>query len=314
MTTRPVIRHHFSDGLIANLAQQFGDVELVDAQNCDLSQPAFGLLTTGRPRDDLAAALETTTDWVHLISTGIEHFPIELVPSHLTLTCSRGASAVPISEWVLTTMLMFEKQLPAMWIDQAPEKWHADPHLGGLAGKTVAVIGYGEIGRRVATLAHAFDMRVVATRRRPVSADDAAASFATVVPDTTTAVSDADHIVLGAPLTPETAQMIDEGVFAAMKPGTHLVNIARGGLVDQDALRNALDSGVVARASLDTVDPEPLPDGHWLYTHPQVRLSRHISWSGHLGWTAHGEIIAHNIEAMVNNTEPIGLVDRPAGY
>ena len=64
-----------------------------------------------------------------------------------------------------------------------------------------------------------------------------------------------------------------------MKRGAHLVNVARGGIVDQEALREALGDGRVARASLDAVEPEPLPEGHWLYTHPRVRLSPHISWS-----------------------------------
>jgi phosphoglycerate dehydrogenase-like enzyme len=68
-------------------------------------------------------------------------------------------------------------------------------------------------------------------------------------------------------------------VLAAAKPGSHLVNVARGSLVDQDALREALDAGRIACASLDTVEPEPLPDGHWMYTHPQVRLSPHIAWN-----------------------------------
>ena len=99
-----------------------------------------------------------------------------------------------------------------------------------------------------------------------------------------------------------------------MKPGVHLVNIARGGLVDQEALRSALDNNIVAKASLDTVDPEPLPSGHWLYKHPSVRLSPHISWSGHMGWTTHIEMIADNLEAFRAGEPPIGAVNRSAGY
>ena len=75
------------------------------------------------------------------------------------------------------------------------------------------------------------------------------------------------------------SSLLDADAFTLVRPGVHLVNIARGGIVDQDALRAALDDGRVARATLDTVDPEPLPAGHWLYSHPQVRLSAHVSWS-----------------------------------
>ncbi len=95
-----------------------------------------------------------------------------------------------------------------------------------------------------------------------------------MVPTLPEVLDGADHVVIAAPLTDATRHLIDADALALMKPGVHLVNIARGGLVDQDALRVALDDGTVAVASLDAVDPEPLPAGHWMFTHPKVRLSR----------------------------------------
>jgi phosphoglycerate dehydrogenase-like enzyme len=99
-----------------------------------------------------------------------------------------------------------------------------------------------------------------------------------------------------------------------MKPGVHLVNVARGSLVDQDALHAALDDGRVALASLDAVDPEPLPDGHWMYAHPRVRLSPHVSWS----MPGAADVL---LDAFLDNLrrwragEPLsGVVDRAAGY
>ncbi|HUI28235.1 MAG TPA: NAD(P)-dependent oxidoreductase, partial [Candidatus Kryptonia bacterium] len=91
--------------------------------------------------------------------------------------------------------------------------------------------------------------------------------------------SSSDHLVIAAPATPETRHLINRDIFAVIKPGAHFINVARGALVDQDGLRAALDDGRVAMASLDAVEPEPLPAGHWMYTHPRVRLSPHISWS-----------------------------------
>ena len=90
----------------------------------------------------------------------------------------------------------------------------------------------------------------------------------------------ADHLVLAAPATDATFHAINAESLRLLRPGAHLVNIARGSLVDQDALRGALDDGTVARASLDVTDPEPLPAGHWLYSHPQVFLTPHASWAG----------------------------------
>ena len=104
-------------------------------------------------------------------------------------------------------------------------------------------------------------------RPSPVAGVELVGSLAEVV-------DGADHVVVAAPLTPATRHLIDAAALAAMKPGVHLVNIARGGLVDQDALRVALDDGTVALASLDAVDPEPLPEGHWLFSHPQGAAQR----------------------------------------
>jgi phosphoglycerate dehydrogenase-like enzyme len=138
------------------------------------------------------------------------------------------------------------------------------------------VVGLGGIGERAAALALPFDMRVKALRRSLRPADTPGVE---VVGTLAEALDGADHVLIAAPLTDDTRHLINAESIAWMKPGVHIVNIARGGLIDQEALRSALDSGHVARASLDTVEPEPLPDGHWLYSHPAVRLSPHISWS-----------------------------------
>ena len=123
-----------------------------------------------------------------------------------------------------------------------------------------------------------------------------------------------DHVAIAAPATPQTRHIIDAEALASIKPGAHLVNIARGSLVDQDALLAALDDGRVACASLDTVDPEPLPDGHPLYSHPKVRVSPHISWSapGTLERTL--EIFVENVQRYRAGRPLTGIVDVEAGY
>ena len=108
--------------------------------------------------------------------------------------------------------------------------------------------------------------------------------------------------------------MIDADVFAAAKPGLHLVNIARGSIVDQDALRSALDDGQVGLASLDTVDPEPLPAGHWLYDHDRVRLTPHISWAGPGSFTALAAAFTDNYRRYRAGEPLVGVVDIEGGY
>jgi phosphoglycerate dehydrogenase-like enzyme len=132
--------------------------------------------------------------------------------------------------------------------------------------------------------------------------------------DVRAAVADADHVVVGAPLTPATEGMVDADLLAAMKPGAHLVNIARGRIVDQDSLRRSLDADHLGLASLDVCDPEPLPAGHWLYDHPKVRLSPHVSWADPGAIERLHAAFADNLERWLAGQPLVDVVDVEAGY
>ena len=248
-------------------------------------------------------------EWVHLPGTGVDAFPRELFDGR-TVTCARGASAVPISEFVLATMLAFEKRLPDTWIHEAPEQWNFAP-LGWLNTKTLGLVGLGGIGVAVAERALPFGMRVQALRRRsepsPIEGVEVVQTLEDLLPES-------DHLVLAAPATHRTRQLLNADTLRLVKPGVHLVNIARGALVDQDALRDALDDGRVAMASLDTVDPEPLPEGHWLYSHPNVRLSAHVSWASPAGMARTLEIFLDNLRRYAAGEPVLHVVDADEGY
>lgn len=247
--------------------------------------------------------------WVHFFGTGVDGMPPEILDGRV-VTCSRGAGAVPISEWVLAMMLAHEKRLPDAWIDEPPEHWNFS-ELGGLHGRTLGLVGLGGIGSAVATRALAFDMEVLALRRTDAPSP---IDGVRVVTNLDELLPVADHLVLAAPATDRTAHLLDADAFAALKPGAHLVNIARGALVDQDALRRALDDDTVARASLDVCEPEPLPAGHWLYTHPKVRLSPHISWSSPALASRLTELTVANIGRFVAGEPLEGVVDPVERY
>ncbi len=213
--------------------------------------------------------------WVQTSGTGVDKVPRSVFEGRV-VTCARGASAQPISEWVMAAVLAWAKRMPQTWLHEPPRHWNFPrPALDSVADSTLALVGLGGIGTAIAHRALAFDMTVKAIRRTDAPSP---IDGVQIVRSMKELVADADHLVLAAPATPKTAHLIDTGVLQLVKPGLHLVNIARGALVDQDALRVALDDDRVAMATLDTVDPEPLPEGHWLYEHPQVRLSAHISW------------------------------------
>jgi phosphoglycerate dehydrogenase-like enzyme len=250
--------------------------------------------------------------WVQLVGTGVDNVPAEVFADGRIVTCSRGASAVPISEWVMAAILAWAKRFPETFLHEPPKYWNfPDPTLDRVEGTTVGLVGLGGIGSAIATRAHAFGMHVRAMRRTdapsPVAGVEMVRSLDALLPD-------ADHVVLAAPSTARTRHLIDADAFAKMKKGVHLVNIARGALVDQDALRAALDDGTVAQATLDTVDPEPLPAGHWLYTHPKVRLAAHISWYTPQLQQSSLEILVDNIGRFERGEPLLHVVDAAEGY
>jgi phosphoglycerate dehydrogenase-like enzyme len=294
---------------IDRLGAEFPDVRVVDLTG-ELGADEKVDVLFGGWGSNAIEVVQRGARWVQLSGTGWDRVPKEILDAPL-VTCARGASAVPISEFVLASMLAFEKDFPANWLTAPPKTWNFQ-RMDALAGKTLGLVGLGGIGTRVARLALAFEMDVVALRRHPelgspVPGVRVSGSIDEILPV-------ADHLVLAAPATARTRHLLDAAAFGRMKPGAHLVNIARGTLVDQDALKDALESGVVARASLDTVDPEPLPEGHWMYSHPNVRLTPHSSWSSHAFFDAAIDIFFDNLRRFIAGDDLIYLIDREEGY
>ena len=294
------------------IRERFPTVEFISVRtDGPMSDNVVGevCITQAARTGNLEEVLQRGVRWVHVLGQGVDHFPFEHLGDR-TLTCARGVNAVPIAEWVVAMLLTAVKQLPDHWLSEPPRRWVlAD--LGSLEGATVGLVGLGSINRAVAERLTPFGCRMVAVTR---SGTPSPVSGVEVTTDVREAVADADHVVLGVPLTPETEHMFDDDLFAAMKPGAHLVNIARGRLVDQDALRRALDGGRLGMASLDVCEPEPLPAGHWLYSHPGVRLSAHVSWSDPGALDRLHAAFADNLDRWLADEALIDVVDPAAGY
>jgi phosphoglycerate dehydrogenase-like enzyme len=247
--------------------------------------------------------------WVQLWGTGIEGTPAALYGSRI-VTCGRGTTAGPIAEFVLASMLAVEKKFPGVWLS-SPAPAGSPVELGTLAGKRLAVVGLGTIGSRVAQLGLAFGMTVTALRSGGRPSGMAGVESAR---DAGELVEGAGHVVVAAPATPATRHLLGHDAFVRMGPGAHLVNVSRGSLIDHDELRLALDRGQVGWASLDVVEPEPLPPGHWIYSHPRVHLSPHVSWNAPGSHHHVAEFCAANIWARLSGAPLAGLVDFAAGY
>src|SRR5262249_26622978 len=151
-------------------------------------------------------------------------------------------AAPPIAEFVLASILAAEKHFPSAWIDAPPERRGVMAPFGELGDKTLGLVGLGAIGQAIAVRARAFGMRVVAVRRTPAPSP---VDGVEVVDGLAALLPIADHLVVAAPATPATRHLLGPAELALVRPGAHVVNIARGSLIDQDALLAALDSGRV---------------------------------------------------------------------
>lgn len=219
--------------------------------------------------------------WVCSASAGVDFYPAWLLEAPL-VTCARGTASEEIADYVIGALYRQAKDLDGA-VARGPQEWRYRP-LGQVLGSTVGLIGLGAIGTAVARRALALGARVVAVRRSGSGANGSGGSLVPgvepgvkIVERVEDVVAQADHIVVAVPATPATRHLVNADLLARARPGAHLVNVARGSVVDQEALLAALDAGQLGFATLDVTEPEPLPAGHRLYTHPRVRLTPHLA-------------------------------------
>jgi phosphoglycerate dehydrogenase-like enzyme len=255
--------------------------------------------------------------WIQLASAGVDSVPQWAYDGPI-VACSRGITAKPIAEYVLHAMLNDAQRpeavrffTPEDAVRLRDEDLWMKMSIGVLNERTIGLLGLGAIGQEIAKRAHAFGMRVQALRR---SASLSPLDFVKLVPDLNTLVSTSDTLVICAPLTPETRAIINEEVLQAANPNLHLINVARGPLIDQDALLRALNEGKIRKATLDVTAPEPLPDGHPFYSHERVVLTPHIAWFS----PNHHERLTHqmleNLSRFASNERLNDVVEKQRGY
>lgn len=216
--------------------------------------------------------------WIQTTSAGVgptaKRYGLE--ETDIVVTTASGIHAGPLAEFTFAALLYWIKELPQLQQDQAARQWNRFC-AGELSGLTMAIIGPGRIGREVARLARAFRMTVWAMARSsdPERASDLNADRVWPRAGLQEMLAGADVVVLATPITEETRGMIGRAEIAAMKPGVMLVNIARGAVIDEDAMTQALASGHIGFAALDVFTVEPLPQTSPLWGLPNVLINPH---------------------------------------
>ena len=217
--------------------------------------------------------------WLNSVYAGVDGFPLQvLIERGVRVTNGVGINALTIAEYVVMGMLTIAKGYRAVVQAQARHEWLADaPGKMELAGSRALMIGYGAIGRLTTDRLKAFGVEVTAVRRR-VSPDEADPDVCVLGPDQwQSQLGQFDWVILAVPATAQTAHLIGAPELAAMKKTATLINVARGSVVDQLAVAQALRSGTIAHAFLDVTEPEPLPPGHELWSLPNAHITMHLS-------------------------------------
>jgi phosphoglycerate dehydrogenase-like enzyme len=227
-----------------------------------------------------ALAAPSSVRWLHVLTAGREGLDAAGIPEHLAVTSAAGATAPAVAEHALALLLAIGRRLPESVATNGAAKWDRSmaPRASSLEGATLAIVGYGRIGKEIAQRAKPFGPRIVAVSRTPAG-DNLIDAFHPLG-ELHAVLGTADAVAVSIALTPETRHLFDARAFAACKRGALLVNIARGGVIDQAALCAALASGQLGAAGLDVTDPEPLPDGDPLWHAPNILISPHYAGAG----------------------------------
>jgi phosphoglycerate dehydrogenase-like enzyme len=259
--------------------------------------------------------MATRLRWIQATSAGIGKYVERMRYAERTswvFTTASGVHARPLAEFALMAMLMFAKDYGYLQSEKAAQHWAR--YCGGeLSHKTAAIIGLGKIGQEVARLAKAFDMQVIGTRRdfsRPTPHVDQ------LVPQDQLldVLSKADYLVLAIPHTRETGGLIGAAELAALPHGAVLINVARGAVVDQPALIEALRSGHLRGAALDVFETEPLPPDNPLWQMPNVLISPHSASTAPSENAKIVDIFCENIRRFQANTPLMNVLDVEKGY
>ncbi len=253
--------------------------------------------------------------WVHSATAGVERV---LTPSaaarDLVITNARGVFSDPIAEYVLMMILAVNRRLPQLLELQREHTWQPLEAIE-MHDVTVGIVGLGSIGLAVARRAAAFGCRVVATRRRIDAHEDLSSGIEVLPADALPqllAVS--DFVVLALPLTTATEDLFDAEMLARMKPGSWLINVARGKLVDERALVRALRDGPMRGAVLDAFRDEPLPPDSPLYDVPNLIVTPHTSWTSGRVLDRSIELFCENLGRFTRGERLENAVDPDVGY
>jgi phosphoglycerate dehydrogenase-like enzyme len=287
-------------------------IERGGGQAVGIDESPLGLVwTDSRAIDALRATLDSHPGiwWVQLPLAGVERIVAAgVVDRERQWTSAKGAYAEPVAEHALALLLAGLRLLP----ERARAQSWGEPGGVNLFDQPVTVLGAGGVARELIRLLEPFRVQVTVVRHKP---EPLPAAWRTVgLSHLNEALNGARAVVLALALTPRTRGLIGRAELAAMAPGAWLVNVARGEIVDTEALVEALHAGRLGGAALDVTEPEPLPDGHPLWAAPNCLITPHTADTKEMTKPLLAARIADNVARLASGAEFVGRVDPDAGY
>jgi phosphoglycerate dehydrogenase-like enzyme len=257
--------------------------------------------------------------WMQAYSVGVERCVAVpgLIERNVVLTNMQRTSGPPIAEHAIAMMLALARGLPQYARHQNEARWKDDATdqdgMREIGGRTLLVVGLGGIGTEVARRAHALGMRVIATRNSSREGPRFVAKVG-LSNELHALAAEADVVVNATPLTPETTGIFNAAFFAAMKKGGYFINVGRGKSVVTDDLVAALRSGQVGGAGLDVTEPEPLPDGHPLWSQRNVIITPHVAAASDVQNQRYWILVVENLRRYAAGEPLLNVVDIKRGY
>jgi phosphoglycerate dehydrogenase-like enzyme len=271
----------------------------------------------GAPTPDVLRAARRLR-WIQASSAGVEWLEAvpEIVDSDIVVTNTRGAHAGTIGEHVFAMLLTFTRQMRFFDEEQRRHVWsraEGEERVEGLAGRTMGIIGFGNIGRAIGQRAAAFELRVVAVDAQPVAAPPFVEQVFGLggLPEM---LRMADVVVVSVPLTPETRGMLGAPELALLRPSAYLVVVSRGGIVDEESLVDALHSHRLAGAGLDVTLREPLPSDSPLWDVERLIITPHVSAHSKRTMDLMWAIVKENVGHFLAGEPLTNPVDKRIGY
>lgn len=252
--------------------------------------------------------------WLHSFSAGVDRILTpQVAASDIVLSNSRGVHATPIAEHIIAFMLMFTRGMQQTFRNQQKHLWQKAQLLEELQDKVVLIVGMGEIGTEAARLASAFGARVFAVSRTQKEKPDFVEK-AGLQKNLYAMLPEADFVVITLPHTQETHHLFDKQKFVLMKKSAVIINIGRGGIINEADLIEALHNNTIAGAGLDVTEQEPLPENSPLWDIPNVIITPHHSGLSHKYMDRAVDLLCKNLTAYLKNEPLPTQVNKQLGY